>query len=403
MMKNSKNEMMQELGKRARVNSLVLLIFSLVPQIFSYGIVVYGARRLNYNDFSDVGTLLNIIMIWSTLALSAQTFFARIKQVQTSKSPLYPAQVLSGLTVASMLIVLTSYLPIQYLTGLDFAQTIPAVLSIPFLVYASGQIGLKQANSNPYLLFFILLMTLRAAGGLFGLAITESLMGLSLGFLVGTILGLVAILGKVERIYFGIPALSRSELKDFMSINYTVLLIYVAVNIDVIWAGRYYTQEDLAKYVIGSTVAKMVFLFPQIFLVKYFSKFTSEDSYGYLKKSLAATSVVISCCLLFVLVFSENLAIAIGGEKYAETGEFLIFSALQGAAFAFFQIVVMYLVAKNRNPSRYQIILILSFMYLISHYIFANIFLVSLSMFGLTALLTLLMAATIVLRKERLV
>lgn len=305
-----------------------------VGQVLGYLLSVLGARLLGPETFSELGTLLGLLVIGGVVPLAMQTVAARRVAAQdegASPDELLRLSLLAGTAVSVVGLLLTPV--IVTVLQLDLLPTAFVAVSLLPLTAAGAALGLAQGRELFTRLAgqYAVLAVARVGLAVVVLVATRSVTATMLAELVGAAVGWLAVhRGSGLPWSWGVPV-PRPALHEMGHITHALLAMFVFTNADLLLARATLTPAQAGTYAAGAIVLKITFWLPQAVAVVVFPRLVGGGT-----RALAlGMGVVIGLGLLVtagVAVLGPWLLPLLLGPAYAGLSDDAALFALAGTA-----------------------------------------------------------------------
>lgn len=308
----------------------------------AYLLSMGAARLLSVPGYGALGSLLALSLIGSAASVAVQSAAARqfaAHGTSPERRRLLAAHALrialwitAGGAVAALPVLLT--LGVSWLEAfLTFAAIAAAVPGFSALGFLQG-----REQFSRFSLAYVLISSLRAAGGLTALVISPTVTAACWGILAGSIVG-----SGLAMLLAGHPIAvlprSRAVAREIRLMMVAVLGLYVLSNTDVLLARTFLDPEDSGLYAVGALVAKVAFFLPSFVLSVLFPRIASGTSRASTMALLATVAIGLAGAGLSVPL-RDLVVFVLGGEKYESVAPLVPLFALLGATFAVVQVVL---------------------------------------------------------------
>lgn len=322
-------------------------VATLVGNGAAYLLSMVAARILNKADFGALGALLGLLVILATLGISTQALSAR--RVATANAN--RAQVEEQLIRLSIFLgfgVVVFALVVAWPIGVIF--TIPTlavatgIASLGFVIVGSAAMGIAQGREEHtrLSLAFIANGGGRALGGIIGVVLLSSVVGVGIGVLFGCALGaLIAYLlvRRPEWKPFG-SKVGAGMGVELSHVVHALMVLFTLTNVDVLLARFFLTEDQSGQYAIGVLLAKIAFFLPNAIIIVLFPKMSAEDSRRTVYIATGLTAVVGATITAAAFLLGDLVVRILGGEQYVSMGDVIWLFALEGSAFALVQVLL---------------------------------------------------------------
>ena len=356
---------MEKESRSALAKGLILVGFAtLVGNGAAFLLSMVAARVLGPDDFGAFGALVGILLILVTVAISTQALAAR--RVATARSG-RPGSNESDWDnadsdnaasdrseVEGQLIRLAAIVGLGIaLGGIIAAWLLGTIFSIPwlavaagisslgFMIFGSAAMGIAQGREErtSFSIAFISLNGARAVGGIIGVLALSSVIGASLGILVGCAVGALIAYRKA------CPGTTFAPIHDGMGrelghIVHALMVLFTLTNVDVLLARLYLSDTGSSEYSVGVLLAKIAFFLPNAVLIVLFPKMSGQNSR---RPVLIASGLTVAVGLVitaFAFFFGPLVVRILGGLQYESMADNMWLFALEGSAFALVQVLL---------------------------------------------------------------
>jgi O-antigen/teichoic acid export membrane protein len=305
-----------------------------VGQVLGYLLSVLGARLLGPATFSELGTLLGLLVIGSVVPLAMQTVAAR--RVAAADEGSDPAQLLrlallSGTAVSVVALLLVPLAVVAL--DLEVVPTALVAVALLPLTLAGAALGLTQGREHFSRLArqYAALAVARVGLSVVVLVATGSVAATMVAQVVGAAVGWLAIhrgAGLPLSTGSPVPGAAASEMGH---VTHALLAMFVFTNADVLLARATLTPAQAGTYAAGAIVLKIAFWLPQAVVVVVFPRLAGGGT-----RTLAlGVGVVVALGLLVtttVAVLGPWLLPVLLGPAYAGLTDDAALFALAGTA-----------------------------------------------------------------------
>jgi O-antigen/teichoic acid export membrane protein len=316
-----------------------------VGQVLGYLLSVLGARLLGPETFSELGTLLGLIVIGGVVPLAMQTVAAR--RVAAGDDGSDPAQLLRLALLSGTAVTLVALLlvPVAVATlDLEVMATALVAITLLPLTVAGAALGLTQGRQHFTRLArqYAVLAVARVGLSVVVLVVTRSVTATMLAEMVGAAVGWLAIhRGAGLPLSTGAPV-PRAAASEMGHITHALLAMFVFTNADLLLARATLTPAQAGTYAAGAIVLKIAFWLPQAVAVVVFPRLVG----GGTRALVLGMGVVIGLGLVVtagVALLGPWLLPVLLGPAYAGLSDDAALFALAGTAEA-----VVYLLLFSR-------------------------------------------------------
>ena len=311
----------------------------------AYLLSMVSARILDPADFGALGALLGLLVIIATLGISTQALTARrVSTALASERKDVEGQAIRLSIFAAIAIVIGAVViawPVSVIFAIPILAVLTGVASLGFVVIGSAAMGIAQGREEHIKLSvaFIANTACRAFGGIIGVVVFQSVIGVGFGVLIGCAIGAAIAYQLISSKTFS------SKLKDgigieFGHIAHALIVLFTLTNIDVLLARVFLTEDLSGEYSVGVLLAKIAFFLPNAIIIVLFPKMSGGNSHRALYIATALTAMV-GVVITLASVFAGDLIIStLGGSQYTDLGGEAWLFALEGSAFALVQVLL---------------------------------------------------------------
>lgn len=337
---------MSETGERkALAKGLVFVgAATMIGNAAAYLLSMVAARVLTPAEFGALGALLGLLVIISVLGISVQAVAARRVataggDVASVEGQIMRLAVIVGLAIIASGIVLAW--PIGTIFVIPPLAVATGIASIGFVVFGSAALGVAQGREIHvrFSWAFIANSFGRAIGGILGVLLLDSVVGVGIGVLIGCAVGaflayrLVCTGARAPRVGDGIWP-------EFGHVAHALIVLFTLTNIDVLLARLFLTEAQSGEYSVGVLLAKIAFFLPNAIIIVLFPKMTAGNSQRAVYIATGLTAFVGLCITGFSALFGDLVIRILGGAQYVELGSEAWLFALEGSAFALVQVLL---------------------------------------------------------------
>jgi hypothetical protein len=319
---------------------LGLTVGILAGNVLSYGLLLFAARRLVAADYSEVVTLLNLLLIGSVPSFALQAVAARRVAIGSRTGLLTPAAIV-GVAV-SCVFAAGSVLLVPFLHLPSWTGVLLVAGALPGLALQGLSQGVVQGSQRFGALALTTLIGLvgRSGGGLVGLALARTATGTLTGVTVG-ILTAAAISLCVTPLA-GPSTNSRQELRHLLVEVVHAAHAYGAflllTTLDVLLARHVLNADDAAVYAVGSVVTRIALWLPQSVANVLFASLTDPARHRAVVRRVvqffAGVSLLIVGC---AWMLRGSVTAFVGGDRYGALAAHVWMFASLGCALAIIQ------------------------------------------------------------------
>ena len=319
---------------------------TLVGNGAAFLLTMIAARILTPDEFGALGALLGMLVIISTISIATQALTAR--RVATTSDTLVRAGIEGEairLSVSVAIVIVLSGLLLAWPLGtvftIPFAAVAAGIASLGFVVIGSAAMGIAQGREEHLRLSWSFLANQlgRAAGGVIGVLVLQSVTGFAWGILVGCAVGAFIAYRLVCPGAWG-RNVSRGVATEFGHVVHALFVLFTLTNVDVLLARLFLEPDQSGEYSVGVQLAKIAFFLPGAIVIVLFPKMTSGGHRRAVYVATGLTAVVGLAITGFSLLFGDLVARILGGKQYTELGSEIWLFALEGSAFALVQVLL---------------------------------------------------------------
>jgi O-antigen/teichoic acid export membrane protein len=308
-------------------------------------LTMIAARVLTPDEFGALGALLGMLVIISTISIATQALTARRVAVSTDPERSAVEGEAVRLSVLVGIVIALSGLLLAWPLGTVF--TIPplaiaaGIASLGFVVVGSAAMGIAQGREEHLRLSWSFLANQlgRAAGGVVGVLVLQSVVGVGVGIFVGCAAGAFAAYRIACPGAWG-GGVSRGVATEFLHIVHALAVLFTLTNVDVLLARLFLDGYGSGEYSVGVQLAKIAFFLPNAIIIVLFPKMTSGNNRRAVYIATGLTAIVGVAITGFSLLFGDLVARILGGKQYTDLGSEMWLFALEGSAFALVQVLL---------------------------------------------------------------
>ena len=356
---------MEQESRSALAKGLVLVgVATLVGNGAAFLLSMVAARVLGPDDFGAFGALIGILLILVTVAISIQALAARRVATAMSGGPgsnesdsdnadsdhatpdrsdvegqLIRLAALVGLGIAVGGII--AAWPLGVIFSIPWLAVTAGIASLGFVIFGSAAMGIAQGREErtSFSIAFISLNGARAVGGIIGVLALSSVVGASLGILVGCAVGALIAYRKA------CPGTTFAPIRDGMGrelghIVHALMVLFTLTNVDVLLARLYLSDTGSSEYSVGVLLAKIAFFLPNAVLIVLFPKMSGQNSRRPVFIASGLTVAVGLVITAFAFFFGPLVVRILGGVQYESMADNMWLFALEGSAFALVQVLL---------------------------------------------------------------
>lgn len=308
-------------------------------------LTMVAARVLTPDEFGALGALLGMLVIISTISIATQALTARRVAVSQGPARIAVEGEAIRLSVLVGIVIGLSGLLLAWPLGTLF--TIPplavaaGIASLGFVVVGSAAMGIAQGREEHLRLSWSFLANQigRAVGGVIGVVVLHSVVGVGIGILVGCAIGAFAAYRIACPGAWG-TGVSRGVATEFLHIVHALAVLFTLTNVDVLLARLFLDGAQSGEYAVGVQLAKIAFFLPNAIIIVLFPKMTAGRSNRTVYLATGLTAIVGLCITGFSFLFGDLVIRILGGAQYTELGSEAWLFALEGSAFALVQVLL---------------------------------------------------------------
>jgi O-antigen/teichoic acid export membrane protein len=318
---------------------------TLVGNGSAYLLSMISARILNQADFGALGALLGLLVIIATLGISTQALTARRVSTATGaartdvEGQAIRLSIFVGFAIIAGAII--AAWPISVIFSIPIIAVLTGVSSLAFVVVGSAAMGIAQGREEHLKLSFAFIANGmgRALGGIIGVVVLQSVVGVGIGVLIGCAVGAVISYRLI------CPGTFSHKLRDGISVEFghvahALIVLFTLTNIDVLLARIFLTEDLSGEYSVGVLLAKIAFFLPNAIIIVLFPKMSGGDTTRAVYIATGLTAIM-GLFITLISLFAGDLVIRIlGGAQYTELGSEAWMFALEGSAFALVQVLL---------------------------------------------------------------
>jgi len=310
----------------------------------AYLLSMVSARILTPAEFGALGALLGLLVIISTVGIATQAFTARrVAVAGGDRASVEGEAIRLAALVAGFIIAAGAILawPVGAIFQIPALAVAAGVGSIGFVIIGSAAMGIAQGREEHLRLSwaFIANGVGRAAGGVIGVVVLQSVTGVGIGVLLGCAVGaaisyrLICPGAWASSVAKGVPA-------EFGHVVHALMVLFTLTNVDVLLARIFLTENQSGEYSVGVLLAKIAFFLPNAIIIVLFPKMTGGRSNRTVYLATGLTAVVGLVITGFSFAFGDLVVRILGGAQYTELGSEAWLFALEGSAFALVQVLL---------------------------------------------------------------
>ncbi len=312
----------------------------------AYALSMVAARVLVPAEFGAFGALLAILVIISTIGIAMQALAARRVAVATDNRDEVEGQALRLSLYLGIVIILGGILaawPLSVLFSIPILAVIFGIASLGFVVIGSAAMGVSQGREEHKRLSagFIVNGAARAIFGVIGVIAFHSVVGATLGILIGCAVG-AFISYRICCPGAWSHTIGEGGAAEFAHVAHALIVLFTLTNIDILMARIFLSENSSGEYSVGVLLAKIAFFLPNAIIIVLFPKMTTGNSRRTVYIATGLTALVGLFITGFSLLFGDLVIRVLGGVQYVDLGlgtDAWLF-ALEGSAFALVQVLL---------------------------------------------------------------
>ncbi|MGL4306636.1 MAG: polysaccharide biosynthesis protein [Mycobacteriaceae bacterium] len=321
---------------------------SMFANIASYGLHLVAGRWLLPSGYSEFAVLLNFQLVLAVPAIGLQAVVARERVHGAGTRQLRTVASRCALAVMIVGVFATPLAVAQWNTGL--LPTAAAVLTAPFLVLLSAELGRLQGDGKFGRLAAVLAVT--GFAKVIPAVIVMFLGGGATGALLSSAVGisLVALRVRYER-DLGIPSAATLGLGwvAVLRASQVQFVLVVMTSIDLLLARNILGNNDSGLYSFGAIATKAAFWLPAAVGVVFYPKMATPDqSANAVRRTLLVLTVLGIVTAALATALSPVIPWVVGPEYQSVTWLFGLF-AFHGAVLSVLQGALLSAIAQNRT------------------------------------------------------
>ncbi|MFN8170129.1 MAG: hypothetical protein U0S36_15295 [Candidatus Nanopelagicales bacterium] len=252
-----------------------------VGQVLGYALSVLGARLLGPATFSELGTLLGLLVIGAVVPLGMQTVAARrvaAGDTGSSAPELLRLSLLAGTAVTLVALLLV---PVAAsVLDLEVVPTALVAVTLLPLTLAGAALGLTQGSEHFVRLAwqYAVLAVTRVGLAVAVLVVTGSVAATMLAEVVGATAGWLAVHRGAGLPWGAGSAVPRAATSELAHITHALLAMFVFTNADLLLARATLPPDQAGTYAAGAIVLKIAFWLPQAVAVVVFPRLAGGRS-----------------------------------------------------------------------------------------------------------------------------
>lgn len=335
-------------SRSALAKGLVLVgVATLVGNGAAYLMSMVAARILDKADFGALGALLGLLVIIATLGISTQALAARrVATAVDDRAQVEEQLIRLSIFLGFCVIVVGAALawPIGAIFTIPTLAVATGIGSLGFVIVGSAAMGIAQGREEHtrLSLAFIANGGSRAVGGIIGVIVLASVVGVGIGIFIGCAIGAVIAYLLVRRPDwkpFGTKVGAGLGV-ELGHVVHALMVLFTLTNIDVLLARFFLTEDQSGQYAVGVLLAKIAFFLPNAIVIVLFPKMSAEDSRRTVYIATGLTAVVGAIITTGAFLLGDLVVRVLGGAQYVSMGDVIWLFALEGSAFALVQVLL---------------------------------------------------------------
>jgi len=312
----------------------------------AYALSMVAARVLVPAEFGAFGALLAILVIISTIGIAMQALAARRVAVASGNRAEVEGQALRLSLYLGLVIILGGIIvawPLSQIFAIPILAVVFGIASLGFVVIGSAAMGVSQGREEHKRLSagFIVNGASRAVFGIIGVIAFHSVVGATLGVLIGCAVG-AFISYRICCPGAWSNTIGAGGAAEFAHVAHALIVLFTLTNIDILLARIFLSENSSGEYSVGVLLAKIAFFLPNAIIIVLFPKMTTGNSRRTVYIATGLTAVVGLLITGFSLLFGDLVIRVLGGVQYVNLGlgtDAWLF-ALEGSAFALVQVLL---------------------------------------------------------------
>lgn len=342
---------------------------TIVGGVISYFFSVVMGRMLGPAKFGDLGAISSLVVLLTAVSGAVFTvvmhysgsLYARGNIREIQKLQRKASSLLLGVSIA---ILAASYVFVpQVVSAFNVSDSLPVYVALASIVFSFMIVVNKGILQGTQKFWQITLAGIAELGVKLGTAVL--LVGIGLGLLGATVSMVVSVVGAYLVSFLMVKKLlkDRERLKPstqdqtklvrsdvFRYLWPTVLAtigLLIVMNLDIIFVKRFFSPDEAGQYIAVSTIAKIIFYVTGPISLVMFPLVTEqrargEKHYQTLLLSLFLTTLISALLLVFYMLLSDKIVIALYGQDYGSLGYLLPQASWLVVALSLVNLMVQY-------------------------------------------------------------
>lgn len=335
-----------------RISILLVAAATFAASAGNYVLNLVAAHRLTASEFGAVGSLLGLLAIIGTLGVAGQALIVRNLGMSAQGNGESAISTLAPrLLLLSSVAVIALAIPVSVLLRIPLLPSVLALITIPIGTATALLIGLLQGMTRFRRLALVLLFAglWRALFGVIGVAISDSLLGFTVGLVIGSMVGLTLSYFIARQSMKSISHDGDFRWSDFVTIFQALVLLLILTNVDVLLARVLLSPYQSGVYAAGSLVTKIAFFLPSPILIVLYPAMTRSKNRKAVYTAVGATGLVGAIVCLACAAQPGLVTKLIAGPDLAAVSSYLVLFALGGTLLAIVQVTLYARLAVNDN------------------------------------------------------
>ena len=303
-----------------------------------------AARVLGPADFGAFGALIGILLILATVGIATQALAARrvatagADRVEVEGQLIRLATIVGG---AMIILGLVAAWPLGAVFTIPAVAVATGIASLGFVIFGSAAMGIAQGREERivFSVAFIVLNGSRAAGGILGVVVFGSVVGVGIGVLIGCLVGALVAYRRVCPGAWS-AAIPKGMGAELGHIVHALMVLFSLTNVDVLLARIFLTETGSSEYSVGVLLAKIAFFLPNAIIIVLFPKMSAGGSRRPVLVATALTAIVGAGVTVIAWLFGGLVVRILGGPEFVSMGDVMWLFALEGSAFALIQVLL---------------------------------------------------------------
>ncbi len=329
----------------------MLLLATLIVNIFNYGLNVILARWLGPEGFSEANILAVMVMIFSFLGLGVQMIAAKLEAEKENGwlSTLRSKVWIFATVIALMLVFASGYIQ-NYLQFISPHSLMIVFVGLPFYMGLCVQRGIIQGRQQfgRLAMTYVVEMIVRVAGTIaliymIGHSFSELV---SIGFLSSFVVVVAVYQVSIPREKES--RLSQEQLLAFVWMTILYELSQVLINNgDIILVKHYFDANEAGLYASLATLGKAIFFLTWSVVMVLFPKVIKLEKEGkphvmYFWRAMFIVAGLCGCTTVVMYLFGDWIILHAFGVNYLSISGYLYLYTLATSLFACANVFVYY-------------------------------------------------------------